>query len=152
MLLFLLYNRLKHLRSIPNKKMGSDNDYTANPDMPYDLRQTYAMGILTPILLLIEEHRNKNEFMQWYDVMTMSLHTNINQKLDEDERKEYEEVNKRIVEVLNKYPDAFSCRDKTPMHVSIVKQALKDLEMWLKDKMQKHGLFGSGYFDDEDSL
>jgi len=130
----------------------SDDNYTSNPDMPYDLRQTYAMGILTPILLLIEEHRNKNEFMQWYDVMTMSLHTNINQKLDDDERKEYTEINKKTVEVLNKHPNVFSGKDRTPLSVSIVKQALKELEMWLKDKMQSHGLFGSGYFDDEDSL
>jgi hypothetical protein len=72
-----------------------------NPDMPYDLRQTYAMYILTPILVKIEEARMGNNFREWYNLLTMSLHTNIYQKLDDEQRKEYDDLNTSILKRLN---------------------------------------------------
>ena len=132
--------------------MGAEDQFSSNPDMPYDLRQTYAMGILTPILISIEMHRTKNEFSQWFDCLTMGLHTNINQKLDEDEKKEYTKIETKTIETLNKHPSVYQGKDKSALQVYEVKIALKQLEMWLKDKMQKRGLFGSGWSDDEDSL
>jgi hypothetical protein len=129
--------------------MGADNSFTANGDMPYDLRQIYAVEILGPILKAIEYHREKSEFLSWYDKLTMSLHTNIYQKLIDSERKEYETLNNETMDVLNKNKDAFCGRDKSPEKIHNVKMALKKLEMWLKQKMQEHGLFGSGFSDDD---
>jgi hypothetical protein len=132
--------------------MGSEDHFESREEMPFDLRHTYAIGILTPILLSIELCRENNKFPEWFDKLTMSLHTNIHQKLLEDERKEYNIKLNETIKVLNDHPDTFQGRDKDPRKIFIVKRALKDLEMWLKDRMQEHGLFGSGWSDDEESL
>jgi hypothetical protein len=119
-----------------------------NSKMLYDLRQVYAVEILRPILVAIEWHREKNEFSQWFEKLTMSLHTNINQKLDGGEKKEYEAILTKTINEINRLRDTFSGHNKDPQKVYQVKIALKELEMWLKGKMEKHGLFGKG---DEES-
>lgn len=126
--------------------------FESSGDMPYDLRQTYAMGLITPILLEIEIYRSKNDFYNWFEKLTMSLHTNINQKLLDVERKEYEKVLEETITVLNNNPSIFSGKDKSPENMYKVKMQLKKLECWLRDKMQQHGLFGVGWSDDEESL
>ena len=126
------------------------SDYTPeNPNILFDLRQTYAMSILTPILLLIEEHRTKNEFPQWFDKLTMSLYINIYQKLTEGEREEYKTILQGTLNVINKYPEAYKGKDKTFEEVHKIKSALATLEMWMKDKMEETGMYGKTMSYDE---
>jgi hypothetical protein len=43
--------------------MAKDYNFAnQNPNMLFDLRQTYAMQILTPILILLEQYRDTNDF------------------------------------------------------------------------------------------
>jgi hypothetical protein len=122
-----------------------------NPDMPYDLRQTYAMYILTPILVKIEEARMGNNFREWYNLLTMSLHTNIYQKLDDEQRKEYDDLNTSILKRLNgELRNCFCGTEKSPQSVYNVQSLLKELEVWLRDKMQKSGLFGNTLYSNMD--
>jgi len=134
--------------------MTKNDDFQVggNPNMLYDLRQTYAMHILTPILILIEQYRESNDFKKWYDKLTSSLYTNIYQKLTEEEREEYKGQNEKCIAILNQYPNAFAGRDTTDKNLFIVKQSIVTLEMWLKDKMESHGLFGKGSEFDWDEI
>jgi hypothetical protein len=123
-----------------------------NPQILYDLRQTYAMNILTPILLEIEDLRNRNLFIGWYEKLTYSLYTNIYQKLTEKEREEYQTIYDSINDILNKYPESYQGRDKDIGGIYKVKQAILKLELWLRNKMEEKGLFGKGFVYDEDEI
>jgi hypothetical protein len=127
-----------------------------NPEMPYDLRQTYAMNLLTPILIGVEEARRKNDFREWYNLLTMSLHTNVYQKLDDELRKEYDRLHEELLQTIScvELRNCFAGRDKDPIKIYKVQKALKELEIWLRDKMQKSGLFGSSFYGnmDDDGL
>jgi hypothetical protein len=128
-------------------------DFTPeNPQILYDLRQTYAMSILTPILLDIEELRNENQFVGWYERLTFSLYTNLHQKLNDNEREEYKELYNLTNEILNKYPECYNGKEKNIEKIYKVKQAILKLELWLKNKMEEKGLFGKGFVYDEDEI
>ena len=129
--------------------MGAENQFSVNPEMPYDLRQTYANGILTPILLELEILRDKDDFSSMYKKLTMSLYTNLNQKLGLQEREDYQKLLTETISEINKYPDTFRGHDKSTEKVHKIRLVLQKLEMWLKDRMQEHGLYGSGWSDDD---
>lgn len=131
------------------------NDFGAvpiNPNMLYDLRQTYAMQILTPILLNIESDRDNLKFENWFNDLTVSLYANIRQKLSEEERKEYLEEKKETIKIINKYPGVYRGNDKSFKESYLLKEAILNLEMWLKDKMEEKGLFGKGGDYDWDEI
>jgi hypothetical protein len=125
------------------------DEVNSNPDMPYDLRQIYAVQIIGTTLQKIEFAREQGNMVLLFDLLTMHLHTNLNQKLTEKEREEYNIIEQNTIKELNKNGQAFIGTDKTPEKIARVKIVLKKLEMWLKDKMQTHGLFGSGWSDDD---
>lgn len=124
-------------------------DYNADDvskELLYDLRQYYAR-IVGEILIQIATARKEKRFMDYYDWLD-SLYTEINQKLDVDERKEYLNVLKETQDVINKYEQVYLGKlDKNDAKNEIY-NALNELDMWLKDKMEAHGLYGRK-FDDE---
>ena len=132
------------------------NDYEffnqQNPNMLFDLRQVYAIHIIAPILISLEEHKENNNFFQWYEKLTISLYTNIYQKLKEPERLEYEKEKEKCLKKLNEYREVYKGTDKNPLKVYELKNALIELEMWLKDKMEDHGLFGKAGEVDWDEI
>jgi hypothetical protein len=132
---------------------GDDSFMPVNPNILFDLRQTYAMQILTPILIQIEEFRDRNMYQQWFEKLTMGLFINVYQKLDEDEREEYKEKKNKTLKILNENPSVYKGIDKqNPERNYKVKTALIELELWLKDKMEKHGLYGKGSEYDADEI
>jgi len=128
------------------------DDPNLNTNMLFDLRQTYAIKILEPILLAIESHRENNEFTGVYEKMTRSLYANIHQKLKEGDKNEWLELKEKVLRIINKYPDAFVGRDNNPQSIELIKDALQEMEMWLKFKMEENGLFGKGYEYDWDEI
>jgi len=131
--------------------MGAESQFSSS-DMLFDLRQTYAMKILSPILEVIEEYRNQNQFTKWYEVMTMSLHTNINHKLTPEEKEEWKVLNQDVINCINVNANVYMGRDKSNNGIYIVKSKLKEMEIWLKEKMELHGMFGKGFSDEDDGL
>ena len=134
--------------------MTKNDDFQVggNPNMLYDLRQTYAMEILRPLLIAIEYHRDKNEFVPWFDKLTMGLHTNVNQKLSEEEREEYNKLLNDTIKELNEHNDTFMGRNKDAKEIYTVKMIIKNLEMWLKIKMEESGIYGKGFVYDPDEI
>lgn len=127
--------------------MTNDDNGAISSELAYDLRQTYAK-ILTDDLVKIADAREHNDFVHWFEFMHWNLHTEINQKLSSDERKEYKELLDEAIKVLNKYPEAYLGHDKDERHIFEIKNALKILETWIKDKMEAHGMYGNKW-DDE---
>lgn len=122
------------------------------PNVLYDLRQTYAINILTPILVEIEIRRRERDYEKWFELLNDHLFTNINQKLADDEIKEYNSLVQKILKVINKYPNVFCGRDKAAQPNYLVKESLKELEMWLKKRMDECGLYGKGSTYDADEI
>lgn len=122
------------------------------PNVLYDLRQTYAINILTPILVEIEIRRRERDYEKWFELLTDHLFTNINQKLADDEIKEYNALVQEILTVINQYPDVYCGRDKRAQPNYLVKESLKKLEMWLKKRMDEAGLYGKGSSYDVDEI
>ena len=127
------------------------NNFTRGDDeavgLVYDLRTTYAQ-ILDEVLKRIAQCRVQGEFMEWFNSLE-HLQIEINQKLLEPERKEYEVELKKCIMVLQKYSAVFNKISKDNEGVFRVKCALRDLEKWLKVKMEEHKLFGAKDFEDD---
>jgi hypothetical protein len=107
----------------------------------WDLRQIYSeiVGSLLKEIYLARRKRSYTEMFDLYD----DLHTQINQKLNDKERKEYRDKLKTLHDVINKYPEAYVGRSKNPQHNYEIKLALKELEMYLYNLMEKHKMFGA---------
>jgi hypothetical protein len=128
-----------------NKGFGGDNDEAAG--LVYDLRQTYAQ-ILDEVLKRIAECRVQNNYIEWFNSLE-HLQIEINQKLTEDERKDYAKELKKCVETLNQYSAEFNKVSKNSKGIFAIKCSLMDLEKWLKVQMEEHKLFGAKDMEDD---
>ena len=128
-----------------NKNYGGGDPEEAG--LVYDLRQTYAQ-ILDEVLKRIAECRVKSDFTEWFNSLE-HLQIEINQKLLPQERTEYEAELKKCVLILNKEKSVFNKISNNNEGVYRVKCALRDLEKWLKIKMEEHKLFGAKDMEDD---
>jgi len=117
------------------------NENTEEKDLIYDLRQTYAQ-LLDEVLKRIAENRYEGNYNKWFNALD-DLHTEIHQKLTPKEREEYQEKLKECLTILNKFPETYNGASKNQENNYKIKMALKQLELWLKDKMEKHRMFGA---------
>jgi len=130
-----------------NYSKGFGGDAPEENGLVYDLRQTYAQ-ILDEVLKRIAECRVKEDFTEWFNSLE-HLQIEINQKLLGPERKEYETELKKCVVILKKERSVFNKLSKSNEGVYKVKCALRDLEKWLKIKMEEHKLFGAKDIEDD---
>ena len=112
-----------------------------NNELIYDLRQTYAK-LLDEILTRIATSRMAKNYIGWFEALD-DLHTEISQKLKEKEKKIYEIELKKCVDTLLKYPAAYGKQSNERTQVFAVKSALKNLELWLKEMMEEHKMYGA---------
>jgi len=112
-----------------------------NNELIYDLRQTYAK-LLDEILTRLSECRIHKDYIRWLEALD-DLHTEISQKLKKDEKIEYEKQLRICVSVLNKYPAIYNKQSQEIEGVHAVKSAIKNLELWLKEMMEKHKMYGA---------
>lgn len=110
-------------------------------ELVWDLRQTYA-EIVGEVLKRVAECRVKKDYAAWYDSLR-DLFIEINQKLKDKERVEYKDKLKKTLQTLNDHSGAYNKKDSTPDKVNKVYLALVDMELWLKQKMEEHRMFGA---------
>lgn len=111
-------------------------------ELAWDLRVTYTQVVGT-ISIKIAEARENRDFQRWFNLLE-DLHTEINQKLTEKERKEFEEkILNDCLNILGKNYEAFMRKSQDPKEVTTVYRSIKKVEMWLKQKMDGHNLYGS---------
>jgi len=111
-------------------------------ELIWDLRQTYA-EIISQILRNIADARGSEEFNNWFNLMDDQLYVEVNQKLTPKEREDYKKVKNTTLSVLNKFPIAYKNNQAKGNERYEIKQALKEMEMWLRDMMESHKMFGS---------
>ena len=123
-----------------------DNSKEDAEGLVYDLRQTYVQ-ILDEVLKRIAECRVKQDYTAWFDALE-HLAIEINQKLLEPERKQYNIELAKCVKILRANASVFNGQSKAQDGTFNIKCALRDLEKWIKIKMEEHKLFGA--VDNED--
>ena len=110
--------------------------------MIWDLRQVYAIDIVGQTLKDIKIARNINNFSTWFKLLKRDLATEINHKLDDAEKPlvktKIEDTEKIIVQNQSAYLGGSTSAEE----IQNLEEALCDLEMYLKQLMQEHGMFG----------
>ena len=110
--------------------------------MIWDLRQVYAIDIVGQTLKDIKIARNINNFSTWFKLLKRDLATDINNKLDDAEKPlvktKIEDTEKIIVQNQSAYLGGSTSAEE----IQNLEEALCDLEMYLKQLMQEHGMFG----------
>ena len=117
------------------------NAYNPQNELIYDLRQTYA-EIVSEVLKGIAMARREKNFASWFDFLE-DLHTEIHQKLTKKEREEHSQRIANTIQVINKHPLAFQGKFATATERYVLYKSLKELELWLRDMMEKHKMFGA---------
>jgi len=124
-----------------------DNTNEDTDGLVYDLRQTYAQ-ILDEVLKRIAECRVKEDYTAWFNALE-HLEIEINQKLLPAERLEYNKELETCVNILRTNSTVFNGLSKNQEGTFLIKCALRDLEKWLKIKMEEHKLFGAIDVEDD---
>ena len=129
-----------------NKKMVYKKDYghidNDVSDMIWDLRQIYAIDIVGQTLKDIKMARNVNDFSTWFKLLKRDLATEINHKLDKLEKPLLIEKIQDTEKIIIKNRNAYTKQPCSPEEVQLLEEALCSLEMFLKQLMEEHGMFG----------
>ena len=114
-------------------------------ELAYDLRQIYAK-ILGEHLIDAADSRKKYDFYSWYksleDIKTITKH-----KFKEKEKAiiNYNKLVEKITALANKYPSTWKGEARPPKEVAEIENALRALEEFLYEEMQKGKVFGDSY-------
>jgi len=130
-----------------NKNYFNNSEAEEKEGLIYDLRQTYAQ-ILDEVLKRIAERRVVEDYTGWFNALE-HLEIEINQKLLEPERKEYQTKLDVCIKILRANAAVFNGVSKEVESTFKIKCALRDLEKWLKIKMEEHKLFGAIDIEDD---
>lgn len=110
-------------------------------ELAYDLRQKIA-EIVGTLLEAITIARHDRDYSEWMNLLD-NFHTEISMKLTDNEEKEYISKWNETLEHVQNYREVFEGRSQNPQHHSEVYGKIKQLEMWLRKKADKHDIFGS---------
>lgn len=109
-------------------------------ELTYDLRQYYA-GILGNHLIMIADARTKRNFRDWFDWLD-SLHSEIQQKFTKAEVESYQTLLKETIKTIRDNATAFNGSLGDTTKTANVYRALKKLDAWCREVMEKHDMFG----------
>ena len=111
-------------------------------EMIWDLRQIYAIDIVGQTLKDIKVARNMMDFPIWFKLLKRDLFTEINHNLIETEKKEIRDKIKKTEIIILENSGSYTNEGSSPEQVQKLEEALCELEMLLKEKMEEHGMFG----------
>ena len=140
------------------------NEDLSNKDMPYDLRQVYAVDILGEHLKDIARARKADNYYIYFkclkDLFIITQFKWKDKKINVIENKEKKEVKalehwdflfKAAVEVCNTNRNEFLGESKEPRKRAMVETALNNLEQFIYEMIDTANMFG-GIQEDEDEL
>jgi len=126
--------------------MAYKRDYNSSDNfeagMIWDLRQIYAIDIVGQTLKDIKVARNLNDFANWFKLLKRDLATEINHKLDKIEKPLVQQKIKDTEMIIVKNQNAYTKSQCSAREVQELEEALCNLEMFLKQLMEEHGMFG----------
>jgi hypothetical protein len=110
-----------------------------NPDgLAYDLRQRYAIQ-LGDLRARILEARSQRDYISWYDLLDC-LYVEIASKLKPEEKKEYNEK----IKIANKIIKAnWNAMNNKKYNGVDIYSTLREINLWLNNKMDENDMFGA---------
>lgn len=125
--------------------MGYDNDSYDDDqkELIYDLRQIYAIKLVGQTLQEIMFARKTNNYSLWFKLLKRDLLTEINQKLDNEEREEIDFLIKEVIATINKNRSAYLNKSSNPDQHQAIEDILIKLEKELRILMEKKKMFGA---------
>jgi hypothetical protein len=128
------------------EKTAGDSSSDIENGLLYDLRQYYAR-IVGETLVEIAIARKAKNFSEWLELLEC-LHTEVNQKFDDTEKKDYAAEKEKCFKVINKYPMEFQLKSSNVSKRAEIFNAINALDMWLRDAMEHNAMFGRKWDDD----
>lgn len=125
----------------------NQDSFDKSAELAYDLRQTYA-EIIGVILKRIVEARYTNDYSLWYKALE-DLFIEVNQKLTEQERKDYDERIMETNKILNQYTKVYQRKERSKEGLVAIQKTLRGLELWIKERMEDHKMFGAKDTEDD---
>lgn len=113
----------------------------SSSEMAFDLRSRYA-EIVGDVLVKISIAREEEDYPHWFTLLD-HLHTEINQKLHEEDRTEYDTELKECIEIINTNEEAYLGQNKDAKKRYAVHLAIKKLNLFLTNKMEVRKMFGA---------
>lgn len=132
--------------------MAYNNSYANDPNtqIPYDLRQIYAINLVGDHLQDIARARKADDYPNYFkslkDLWIITQHK-IKVK-DKEAPEKYNELLKNTYNIINKHPACFSKRGGNANGKAMIEYYLNEIEKFLYDKLDEAQLFGTKW-DDE---
>ena len=136
----------------------ADKPYTDNlgKDLPYDLRQIYAVDLVGEHLKDIARARKADNYSLYFkclkDLWVIMRHKLKNKKITISENNEKKEITKAeyftnlmngAAAIARKYPNDFTGSNKDPQACAEIEESLNNIEMFLYDEIEEANMFGS---------
>jgi len=120
-----------------------DYNNSEDKEIAYDLRQRFAQQI-GDLRDRIIDARDNRDYPKWYTYLD-SLFIEISHKLTKDEKEEFNSKIQKLNIVISKNRAAYESKkaDGTQIY-----QHLREMNMWLQNKMEEKDIFGSKMQDD----
>ena len=112
--------------------------------LAYDLRQRYAIQ-LGDLRANILEARSNNQYDSWYDFLDC-LYVEIDFKLDDEEKKEYNRLLKETNKTMKDNAGYLENRKTSNLKlcpIPLVHIALRKINLFLNTMMDKYDMFGA---------
>ena len=127
-------------------RFNSDS-FEKSAELAYDLRQTYA-EIVGVVLKRIVNARYSKNYVEWYHSLE-DLFMEINQKLTPEEKKEYQNNIRETNKILNKWSKEYTHKGTEREGLIAIQKTLRELELWLRERMEDHKMFGAKDVEDD---
>lgn len=110
-----------------------------NPEgLAYDLRQRYAIQ-LGDLRARILEARSQRDYISWYDLLDC-LYVEIASKLKPEEKQEYNIMIKSTNKIIK---ENWNALNNKKFNGADVYSSLREINLWINNKMDDNDMFGS---------
>jgi len=120
--------------------MVFDPNFSTNNDgkeLAYDLRQGLAQ-VLILTLENIKSYREERDYKNWFEELD-GLFIDMSMKLKEEEKTDYNNFIKELNVLIRAEPEVYM---KPELEGEKIYSKLKEINMWLLEKMEKYDMFG----------
>jgi len=118
----------------PQSSYSYDGD---GKELAYDLRQGLAQ-ILILTLQNIKTFREERDYKNWFEELD-GLFIDISMKLIKEEKEKYNKFIKDLNILIRNEPNVYM---KPELEGEEIYSKLKEINMWLLEKMEKYDMFG----------
>lgn len=115
-------------------------------ELPYDLRQVYAVEIVGEHLKDVARSRKTDNYSVYFKCLKdlwIVIQHKIKSINKEKAKKDYEYLMNKAVKAANSHPNEFLGVSKEPIGCAEIEQAFNNIEIFLYDKVEEANLFGS---------